>query len=629
MCGLCGFIDYQNNSDLSVLTRMTETMNHRGPDDCGNETWEMSGTQVGFGHARLSILDLSTAGHQPMHYEDLSIILNGEMYNFKEVRDELKALGHEFKSDSDTEVILHAHKEWGDDCVQKFIGMFVYVILDRSKNQVTITRDRAGVKPLFYYWKDNTFLFASELKAFHQHPAFDKKLDERAVRMYMDFGYVPSPYSIFKDCFKLAPGHILRFDLEKGSLSIKKYWDVKDYYKMPPLDLPYEEAKSQLEDLLVSAFEYRMVSDVPVGVFLSGGFDSTAVTSILQSRSKEKIRTFTIGFDQGINEAPAAKEIANHLGTQHTEYYCRVDEAKEIIPDLPFHYDEPFADSSAIPTTLVSRLARKEVTVALSADAGDEIFGGYNIYKFFDNHHKQLSKVPCALRKPLAVLAGIVASLIPAGHARFKKRFEIIAGVYNVPFKDSAKTLYRSYYRLPQYLSKKLFLNKVAEPKTVFNNDYSQFQDPMSMAMGIDYEMYLQNDILAKVDRATMSISLEGREPFLDHRIIEFAARLPTEFKYGNKQKQILRDIVYKYIPKEMMERPKSGFSLPIYEWLKKDLKWLVEETLSQESIENSKVFDYGFVKKLKDDFYAGALHDNTIIWKLIQFQAWYIKWMN
>lgn len=348
------FINFKTNSNIVVLDKMVSTLHHRGPDDRGGEVFNYNEAMIGLGHTRLSIMDLSPAGHQPMHFEHLSIVFNGEIYNFKEIKNELFTLGHQFKSESDTEVILHAFLEWGKTCVSKFNGMFVFVIFNKLSLEVTIIRDRAGVKPLFYYWKDGLFLFASELKAFHQHPRFEKKINENALHQYMDFGYVPTPYCIFENCGKLEPGHILTFSTSKKSFEITKYWDVNDFYRLPKLNISYNEAKEEVEKILLSAFEYRMVADVPVGVFLSGGYDSTAVAAMLQSSRSEKLRTFTIGFEEGNNESPFAKEIANFIGTDHNEFYCTTKEAQEIIPSLPFFYDEPFADSSAIPTILVS-----------------------------------------------------------------------------------------------------------------------------------------------------------------------------------------------------------------------------------------------------------------------------------
>ena len=626
MCGICGFIDFKSKSDYEVLAKMVSTLHHRGPDDSGNEIYSFDKASVGFGHTRLAILDISSAGHQPMHFKHLSIILNGEIYNFREVKKELKLLGHKFRSESDTEVVLHSFLEWGANCVLKFIGMFVFVILNKTTQEITVVRDRAGVKPFYYFWENGLFLFASELKAFHEHPHFSRIINESAVHQYMDFGYVPSPNCIFKNCAKLNPGHILRFSLKKKSFEIIKYWDVNNYYRKPILNIPYSDAKNEVEKLLKSAFEYRMVSDVPVGVFLSGGYDSTAVTALLQSERTEKLKTFTIGFEEGNNEAPFAKEIAKYIGTDHTEYYCTTKEAQEIIPTLPFFYDEPFADSSAIPTILVSRFAKESVDVALSADAGDEIFAGYNIYKTFLNNLTLINKIPKHLNTLFGYLAGLGSQITTDLY--LKKKLDVISTILTKNQKKIPQTLYKSYFSLGQTSHKRLFRKMSFNNETFFDDDFVFAKDNLSIAMAIDYKMYLQNDILTKIDRATMSVSLEGREPFLDHRIIEYVAQLPVEYKFDYSQKRILKDIVHKYVPKYLMDRPKTGFSLPIYKWLKEDLSYFLEDNFSINNITKSGLFNPMFIQKLKDDFYLGNLYDPTIIWKLLQFQLWYNKWM-
>lgn len=630
MCGICGFVDFRLKGGVEVLTKMVATLHHRGPDDSGCEVFATKHASVGFGHTRLSILDLSPAGHQPMHYENLNIVLNGEIYNFAEIKKDLLGLGHNFKSESDTEVVLHAFLEWGGGCVSRFNGMFAFVVYDRDKSELTMVRDRAGVKPLFYYWHDGLLLFGSELKPFLQHPNFIKEIDVNAVAQYMDFGYIPSPYCIFKHCAKLDPGHILTFSIKNKEYKAEKYWDVNDFYTLPKLGLTYHEAVSELEKLLHSAFEYRMVSDVPVGVFLSGGYDSTAVAAMLQSRRTEKLKTFTIGFEEGINEAPFAKAIAQHIGTDHTEYFCTSKEAQEIIPQLPYFFDEPYADSSAIPTMLISSFSVKNVTVALSADAGDEIFAGYSTYKCFLNDLARINKIPTPLRALLGSVLRAGKLVVPEKQEYLRLKLEVLSKVLKKKSELAPVELLRNYplYKLGDSIKNGLLNAPFHEQKTAYDFDFSGFEDNLSKALAIDYKMYLQNDILTKVDRATMSVSLEGREPFLDHRIIEFAAQLPNEYKYGVTQKRILRDIVHKYVPKSLLDRPKAGFSIPIYSWLKTDLKFLLEEFLDPREIEKAGLFVPGSVKAIKDRFLNGALYDPTIVWKILQFQFWHKKWM-
>ena len=628
MCGICGFIDFNSNSNKELLNSMTSTLHHRGPDDRGTEIYSLNNAVVGLGQTRLSIIDLSSLGHQPMNYNNFSIIFNGEIYNFEEIKKDLFIRGHRFKSDSDTEVILHSFEEWGVDCVSKFIGMFAFVIFDKSTNDITIARDRAGVKPFYYYWNEDLFLFSSELKAFHKHPKFVKKINTASVQQYMDFGYIPSPYCIFENCHKLQAGHILNLNLSTKEIKLTKYWDVTDYYKQPKLDISYEDAKIQVEKLLKSACDYRMVSDVPVGVFLSGGFDSTAVAAILQNNRKEKLKTFTIGFEEGNNEAPYAKDIAKYLGTNHTEYYCTTQEAQEIIPELPYFYDEPFGDSSVIPTTLVSKVAKKDVTVALSADAGDEIFAGYNIHKTFLKNLYLINKIPTIIHRPTGLFLRVLSSFLPRRTYGIKHKLKTLSKLLTSKKSMLFQELYKSYFSLSDAVKKDLFKENLKLPETIFDSDFSEFKQDLSIPLAIDYSIYLQNDILAKVDRATMSVSLEGREPFLDHRIIEYVAMLPMNFKYGKVQKRILRDIVYQYIPKELMDRPKTGFSIPIYTWLKKDLKYLIEDNLDPLSIEETGIFNVDSVERIKKQFFNNQLDDLTIIWKLLQFQMWYKKWM-
>ncbi|NQU33029.1 MAG: asparagine synthase (glutamine-hydrolyzing) [Bacteroidetes bacterium] len=626
MCGICGFIDFKSNSDNDVLNKMVSALHHRGPDDRGSDIFSFDNALVGLGQTRLSILDLSPAGHQPMHYEQLSIVLNGEIYNFKDIKKELSELGHKFKSESDTEVVLHSFAEWGIDCVSKFIGMFAFAIFNKKTFEVSFIRDRAGVKPLYYYWEDGLFLYASELKAFHAHPRFKKKININAVHQYMDYGFIPSPYCIFENCKKLNPGHILRFSIEKKAFDISKYWDVNDSYRLPKSKVSYIDAKNEVEKLLQSAFEYRMVSDVPVGVFLSGGYDSTAVTALLQSNRTKKLKTFTIGFEEGNNEAPFAKEIAKHIGTDHTEYYCTTKEAQEIIPDLTYYYDEPFADSSAIPTILVSKLAKESVTVALSADAGDEIFAGYNYYEKLQNNLALIAKIPNLFRSPLGHLFHYASTFNTP--FKLKNKLDVLSVVLKSDPTQYAQSFQHRFFTISEEIKNKLFKNLFQDSKTIFNNDYSAFEDNLSIALANDYSIYLQNDILTKVDRATMSVSLEGREPFLDHRIIEYVAQLPREYKFGTTPKRILKDIVHKYIPIQLMDRPKTGFTISVNAWLKNDLAYLLEEYLNPKKIDEVGLFQSKYVRKLLLDFYSGRLHDQSVIWKLLQFQMWYDKWM-
>jgi asparagine synthase (glutamine-hydrolysing) len=632
MCGIAGYIDFTNNTDDDVLYKMTGTLQHRGPDGDGHFTDKTEPAIVALGHRRLSVIDLSNAASQPMQWDGLYIIFNGEIYNYNEIREDLIKKGHHFSTHSDTEVILHAYREWHNKCVERFIGMFAFVIYDKSNSKVFCVRDRPGVKPFFWYTKNGIFLFASELKAFHQHPGFEKEINTGAVAAFMQFGYVPTPHCIFKNTYKLQPGHTLTINLHNQEVVIDKYWEVADYYNKPKLNISLPEAITETEKILEKAFQYRMVADVPVGVFLSGGYDSTCVTALLQKNTSTKINTFTIGVhDKGLNEAPFAKATAAHLGTNHTEYYCTTQEALEIIPTLPFHYDEPFADSSAIPTTLVCKLARQKVTVALSADAGDEVFGGYNKYDYVARVKNKINKVPAPMRRGMAsVMQNIPAHSIPYFNRKplFTTRYKKIMHLLK---DNSTKELLLNMSSLyfPDELNK-LFL----EPQQKLSSNFDQvleeqYSDDLSYMMATDYKTYMLDDILQKVDRASMSVSLEGREPFLDQNIVEFAAQLPSDYKlHKGIKKYILRQVVHKYVPKQMMERPKMGFGIPIADWLKKELKFFVNEATDTGFLEQQGLFDVNEVKKLYTEFYNGKEQLHTKVWYLLMFQMWYKQWM-
>lgn len=633
MCGITGFIDFNKQSSLPILEAMTTTMVHRGPDGFGVQEIATTEAQIGFGHRRLSIIDLSEHGKQPMQFNQNWICFNGEIYNFQEIKDELGLLGHHFVGGSDTEMILHAYAEWGEKCLDKFIGMFAFALFDAAKNRVFMARDRAGVKPFFYYWKDGLFLFGSELKAFHQHPHFEKSINRDAVAAYMQFGNVPTPHCIFEHCAKLKPGHFAFLDLSSRNFTTTCYWNVYDSYNKPKLSVSFEEAKEQTKSLIVSACNYRMVADVPVGVFLSGGYDSTLVTALLQQERSTPLKTFTIGVpDIGLNEAPYAKDIAKHLGTDHTEYMCTEKEAFDLIPELPFHFDEPFADSSAIPTTLVSKIARKEVTVALSADAGDEVFAGYNRYDYMLRYGKKLNRIPGFVRKSTSAMMNLIpADKIPILRSKynFHNRYEKLKGI----LKDSsAENIMLNLSQ--QFTDEKLKLfmaNDFQQLSTAFQSKELEpkHYSPLAYMMAIDYQTYLVDDILQKVDRSTMTASLEGREPLLDHRIIEYAAQLPNHYKYHNGvKKYILREIAHDYIPPTLMDRPKMGFAIPIGKWMQDDLRDLVESYINEETIRSQGLFDWQEVSSLKSAFLEGKTEYEMKIWYLLMFQMWMEKWM-
>ena len=623
MCGISGFIDFNKKITRQQLTSACNSLKHRGPDDSDNAFIETAKAIIGLGHRRLSILDLSPLGHQPMYSDDKSvvIIINGEIYNFTEIRIELELKGHFFKSNSDTEVVLKAYQQFGTGCLSRFIGMFSIVIYDANLQKVFLIRDRPGVKPLYYYFADGCLLFASELKAFHHFPNFKKEIEDVAVSLYFKYGYIKAPYTIFKNIHKLLPGHFATLNIKNQSLELTQYWNVLDFYNKPIIKIDEQDALDQLETLCKSAFQYRMISDVPVGVFLSGGYDSSLLAAILQKNNTSKINTFTIGFnDEALNEANHAKNIAKYLGTNHNEYYCTTNEAQEIIPSLPFFYDEPFGDSSAIPTMLLSRFAKEQVTVALSADGGDEIFAGYVRYDQLTSINKVQERLPYFVKKSAAKLL----AAMPGISMRQRKVAALLTQRELLATSDLLSTHFLTT-DIQQLLQTKSILD------TPLNDDNSiPDYGFINTLLAADYKVYMPDDILTKVDRATMSVGLEGREPLLDHRIIEWAAQLPVDLKYRNgNKKYLLKQLTHKYLPAEIMKRPKMGFGIPFGKWLKGGLKPLLLETVNEESLSRQNVLNKKYVLILIDDYLVGKVKDDWQIWLIFMFMLWWKEWMN
>ncbi|MBD8084616.1 asparagine synthase (glutamine-hydrolyzing) [Chryseobacterium caseinilyticum] len=618
MCGITGFIDFTGKSSKETLDNMTGVIEHRGPDGQGLFFLEKEKVQIGFGHRRLSIIDLSHAADQPMTVGDLTIVFNGEIYNFQEIKDELLAKGRVFTTVSDTEVIVQSFQEWHTDAVQKFIGMFAFVIHNKSTDEFWLFRDRTGIKPLYYYQKNELILFASELKCFHKHPKFEKRMNIDSVSHFLQYGYISGDTSIFENVKKVSPGSFIYFNADNKTLKETKYWDAADFYKKNKLNIDFTEATHKTEEIIQSACEYRMVADVPVGVFLSGGYDSTLVTSLLQKNRTQKIKTFTIGVeDKNLNEALYAREIADRLGTDHTEMYCSESEMFDLIEKLPFHYDEPFGDSSAIPTMLVSSLARQHVTVALSADGGDEVFGGYNRYDYISKLNKiqKISKLPLPYN--------FLINKLISNHSdadRYKKIFN------NPTAYQLADTLNTSYLKSDLL---KLFKENISiNEKSLISG--LEIKGNLSKMMYYDYVTYLPDDILTKVDRATMAFSLEGREPMLDHRVLEWAATLPDSFKYNKGEKKyILKEIVHQYVPREMMNRPKMGFGVPVLSWLQNSLKAKLDFYLGTDFIKNQGIFNEIEINRLKENILSGKDRHYQKLWYILVFQQWYEKWMN
>ncbi|WP_235428139.1 asparagine synthase (glutamine-hydrolyzing) [Xenorhabdus khoisanae] len=627
---MAGYIDFNKKTQVDVLKEMTDVLHHRGPDDCGLLTEEFENCTVALGHRRLSILDLSAHGHQPMSYMNLTIVYNGEVYNFKEIRNELIEENYTFDSDSDTEVLLKGWHRWGPKLIGKLNGMFALVILDKTQQKVILLRDRAGVKPLYWYFENGVFLFASELKSFHKHDGFNKKISNEGLRLFFQYGYIPQPFTIFEGGFKLESGHYLVIDIVTKNIQKKCYWNVSDCYDKPKFDISENEAIDRCESLLSSACEYRMVADVPVGIFLSGGYDSSAVAALLQANRANKLKTFTIGFnEESFNEAQYAKNTANYLGTDHIEYYCTSEDAKEILPILPDIWDEPFADPSAIPTILVSRLARKDVTVSLSADGGDELFGGYDKYTAIKRKKDLFNKIPSVAYPAVKALLKSKLTQQVFEYAHYDNAADRLERLANMIGQDESGLLKTSSCVFTDTELQHLFTREVLDVHTAFDERLNG--NWLDNILAIDYKTYQVDNILTKVDRATMSCSLEGREPLLDYKLIEFVARLDPQLKIKNNcRKYILKKIVHKYIPQSMLDRPKQGFGIPVSDWLGDQLKVYVSYYLDENRIAKSEILNPHMVRAICKDYFSG--NNNKVnfkkIWFLLMFEMWREKWM-
>jgi len=634
MCGIVGFLG-KTRDDRSI-EKMLQVQAYRGPDDRGVYVGKVSETHVHLGHNRLAIQDVTSCGHQPFVSAcgEYVIIFNGEVYNFKSIGDDLEKLGHTFVSNSDTEVILYAYKEWGIACLEKFIGMFAFSLLDRFENKLYLVRDRAGVKPLYYYVEGETFLFSSELKSFHEHPDFKKVLNKEILPYYFQMGYIPAPHSIYKDAYKLEAGHYMVYDLVSSSYDIRQYWSVDDCYTQEKFDKSEAEVLGDLESLLEDAISLRMVSDVPVGVFLSGGYDSSLVTALL-AKNHTDLHTFTIGFeDKTYNEANHAKEIAQYFGTTHTEQYVTSKEMLAKVQSLPFYYDEPFGDSSAIPTMMVSELARKDVKVALSADGGDEAFCGYSKYFFLEKFagiftSKFKKKIlQTTVNTVGSSLVGSVNALLPKQlkqtnihdkHSKFKRAVNA----------DSIGEMFLNASSPVSDIEVKALLRLVESEASFKHFSIDEKNDLIDAMMRVDYKTFMVDDVLTKVDRATMSLSLEGREPLLDHRIVEYMARVPVELKYKNKQgKYLARQILYKHIPQVLVDKPKAGFQVPLQAWLQNDLKHLVEKYLDRDKLDDE-IFDVGEIERIKKELFLGNHAEVNKVWFILMYEKWKEKWFS
>lgn len=622
MCGIAGIISKQKNDYSQLIRSMTDALEHRGPNDSGVEALKYEQVQILLGHRRLSILDLSPDGHQPMSLEkSIYTVYNGEVYNFQVIKNELIKLGKVFNSGSDTEVILHAYAQWGISCINRFHGMFAFCIIDLKLGKSFIVRDRMGVKPLYILSQNDEILFASEAKSILKHKGYKREIDPIGLSNYFRYGYTRGVHSIYKNIKKLSPGHYIEIDLSTLKQTNHVYWDVETYYKKEKIDLPRELLLEKLEAKLQSCFESRLISDVPVGVFLSGGYDSSIVTALLtKKRDPKSIETFTIGFNQkNLNEAPHAKAVANHLGTKHRELICESKHALEMLPILNRTFDEPFADSSALPTLLVSQFAKKHVGVALSADGGDELFMGYPSYL---NAHRQR---PVINKIQSNIMAGFI-------HGLSNRSLMNKVPVYNLKGKMAKLSEMMRTSRTPleiydlfEHYFYEIELKKLIPTLANYETKLTQLNnDPYDSLFCHTIQNFLCEDVLVKVDRAAMAFGLEGRDPFLDQDIVEFSSQISSKDKlHDNRLKSLLKDITHKYIPKEIMDRPKMGFSCPIGEWINKDLKDTLYHYLDDSRIKKQGLFDPREITNLLTQN-LGPKGNPHRLWILLIFQQWY-----
>lgn len=641
MCGITGLLSHQTvNSDH--LSNMANAMPHRGPDDSG--IWFDFDAGIGLAHRRLAILDLSPAGHQPMHSasERYVIAFNGEIYNHNKLRAELEKanLAPHWRGHSDTETLLAAFETWGMEAtLQRCIGMFAIALWDKQTQTLTLARDRLGEKPLYYGWQGDTFLFGSELKALKAHPAFQAEINRDALCLYMRHHYLPAPHSIYQDIHKLLPGTWLQVSRDQREPHIKTYWsgvDVSHQGKAQPFTGSPEDAVNALENLLKDAIGQQMMADVPLGAFLSGGTDSSTVVALMQAQSSQPIKTFSIGFHEELyNEAAHAKTVAQHLGTDHTELYVTPDDCMQVIPRLPTLYDEPFADSSQIPTFLVSQLARQHVTVSLSGDAGDELFAGYNRYQLTTNTWAKLSRIPRPIRQ---WAAKAITSVSPASWNRIANTLKSVIPAFG-QWANMGEKLHKGAGVMASHSAADLYLGMVSgwqhptdviiggtEPPTLLTGHLPDLSDlnTVERMMVLDLLTYLPDDILCKVDRAAMGVSLESRVPFLDHRVVEFAWSVPLEYKLrDNQTKWVLRQVLYRHVPKELIERPKMGFGVPIDSWLRGPLRDWAEDLLSESRLRQEGYFNPAPIRQKWKEHLSGQRNWQYHLWDVLMFNQW------
>jgi asparagine synthase (glutamine-hydrolysing) len=621
---MCGIAGYFSNTGFfgDSIEKMTQRINHRGPNSQG----VFKEKSVALGHRRLSILDLSDRANQPMmsHNGRFVMVYNGEIYNYREIAAQLKFTnpGINFNTSSDTETILELFALQGMQSIQSFNGMFAIAIYDRQQEELTLVRDRIGIKPFYYYWDGFNLAFASELKSLMESPAIKKEINPNAILKYFNLGFVPAPDSIYKNVYKLEPGACLR--LKNQSLEVFKYWSV-DSALSEDVFSNEKQALVLLSDLLSSSVQFQLRSDVPFGVFLSGGIDSSLITSLAVKFSGTKINTFSIGFEENkFDESRYAAAVAKHLGTNHHQFIVKFKDAFNLIEDIVNVYDEPFADSSAIPTMLVSKLAKQHVTVTLSGEGGDELFMGYGAYKWAS----RLDSFPFNTFRPF----------IGGAFAKMSTRFKRIAQLL-----DYDEYSFSHIFSQEQYLFSKPELRNLINEQTNKEGDWEELLKrknanifdlkkigkrdlSMSELQAIfDIKTYLPDDLLTKVDRASMRYGLETRVPFLDHRVVEFALNLNKNFKIKNSvQKYLLKEILYQYIPSTYFDRPKQGFAIPLSKWINKDLRPLIDEYMNESLIKDQAIFNYAYIINLQKRLVEGEYYLYNRLWQILVFQMWY-----
>jgi asparagine synthase (glutamine-hydrolysing) len=638
MCGIAGFFSPRQSRPSDEMTAIVKTMTDaivkRGPDDSG--AWVDADAGLALGHRRLSILDLSPLGHQPMTSANgrFVLIFNGEVYNFQHLRAELEALGHSWRGHSDTEIMLAAFCQWGvfESC-KRFNGMFAFAVWDRQEQLLHLGRDRLGEKPLYYGWLGETLLFGSELKALRAHPGFSAEVNRDAISSLLRFNYIPDPYCIYQGFHKLPPATVLTLRSPADKAEPQTYWSLRQVIE-DGVDHPFtgtdSEAIDAFESILKEAVGMRMIADVPLGAFLSGGVDSSLIVAMMQAQSTRPVRTFTIGFDvPEYNEAQYAKEVAKHLCTDHTEMYVTGKDALEVIPSLSSLYDEPFSDYSQIPTYLVCKMARQHVTVALSGDAGDELFGGYERYFVGRNLWNKFAWMPPVMKRLTASMMTVLppALLNSLGkaarlrHAPFGDKLHKLAEVIAAPGMETLYLNLMSHWKRPEQV-----VIGAGDPDTAITDKrgWPRVSDFTHRMMQLDMETYLPGDILTKVDRAAMGVSLEGRIPLLDTKLIEFAWRIPFSMKVRDgKGKWLMRETLYRHVPKALIDRPKRGFGVPLEHWLRGELREWAEDLLSEERLKREGYFHPAPIRQKWREHLSGARNWHFYLWDVLMFQSW------